>query len=94
MLSDFSLGLGLDNSLKATSNDYTLRSHLSTDINLDHTLRTGIDILERQIDFNGDFTAPACDEFRPDCRLVDGQERIIESDNLKIYNYDIFIADD
>ncbi|MFT7411138.1 MAG: hypothetical protein ACI9EX_001749 [Oleispira sp.] len=94
MLSDFSLGLGLDNSLKATSNDYTLRSHLSTDINLNHTLRTGIDIVERQIDFKGDFTAPACDEFRPDCRLVDAQERIIESDALTIYNYDIFVADD
>jgi hypothetical protein len=94
MLSDFSLGLGLDNSLKATSNDYTLRSHLSTDINLNHTLRTGIDIVERKIDFNGDFTAPACDEFRPDCRLVDAQERIVESDTLTIYNYDIFIADD
>jgi hypothetical protein len=94
MLSDFSLGLGLDNSLKATSNDYTLRSHLSTDINLNHTLRTGIDIVERQIDFKGDFTAPACDEFRPDCRLVDAQERIIESDTLTIYNYDIFVADD
>ena len=94
MLSDFSLGLGLDNSLKASSNDYTLRSHLSTDINLDHTLRTGIDILERHIDFFGDFTAPACDEFKPDCRLVDGKEQIIQGDNLKIYNYDIFIADD
>jgi outer membrane receptor protein involved in Fe transport len=94
MLSDFSLGLGLDNSIKATSNDYTLRAHVTTDINLDHTLRTGIDILERQIDFKGDFTAPACDEFRTDCRLVDSKERIIESDNLKIYNYDIFIADD
>ncbi|MFQ3170794.1 MAG: outer membrane receptor protein involved in Fe transport [Oleispira sp.] len=94
MLSDFSLGLGLDNSLKATSNDYTLRSHLSTDINLNHTLRTGIDIIERKIDFKGDFTAPACDEFRPDCRLVDAQERIVESDTLTIYNYDIFVADD
>jgi outer membrane receptor protein involved in Fe transport len=94
MLSDFSLGLGLDNSLKATSNDYTLRSHLSTDINLNHTLRTGIDIIERKIDFKGDFTAPACDEFRPDCRLVDAQERIVASDTLTIYNYDIFVADD
>ncbi|MGK0248731.1 MAG: outer membrane receptor protein involved in Fe transport [Oleispira sp.] len=94
MLSDFSLGLGLNNSIKATSNDYTLRAHLTTDINLDHTLRTGIDILERQIDFKGDFTAPACDEFRPDCRLVDSKERIVENDNLKIYNYDVFIADD
>jgi hypothetical protein len=94
MLSDFSLGLGLDNSLKATSNDYTLRSHLSTDINLNHTLRTGIDIIERKIDFKGDFTASSCDEFRPDCRLVDAQERIVESDTLTIYNYDIFVADD
>jgi outer membrane receptor protein involved in Fe transport len=94
MLSDFSLGLGLDNSIKATSNNYTLRAHLTANINLDHTLRTGIDILERHIDFKGDFTAPACDEFRPDCRLVDSRERIVERDNLKIYNYDIFVADD
>jgi len=94
MLSDFSIGLGFDNSLKATSNDYTLRSHLSTDLNLEHTLRTGIDILERHIDFFGDLTAPACDEFKPDCRLVDGKEQIIQGDNLKIYNYDFFLADD
>ncbi|MFT4763686.1 MAG: outer membrane receptor protein involved in Fe transport [Oleispira sp.] len=95
MLSDFSLGLGLDNSLNATSNDYTLRSHLTTDINLEHTLRTGIDILERQIDFKGDFAIPPCDRLsKPHCPAVDGQERIVESDNLKIYNYDVFIADD
>lgn len=94
MLSDFSLGLGLDNNLKASSNDYTLKSHLSKDINLEHTLRTGIDVLVRHIDFFGDFTAPPCDEFQPDCRLVDGQEQIVQGDNLKIYNYDIFLADD
>ncbi|CCK77131.1 TonB-dependent receptor [Oleispira antarctica RB-8] len=95
MLSDFSLGLGLDNNLKATSNDYTLRTHLSTDINLNHTLRTGIDIFERQIDFKGDFTAPPCDlTSKPYCPVSDSQERIVENDNLKIYNYDVFIADD
>jgi hypothetical protein len=94
MLSNFKIGLGLDNNLTASSNDYTLRSHLTTAINLEHTLRTGIDILERHIDFDGDLTAPACDEFKPDCRLVDGDRQISVSDNLKIYNYDVFLADD
>lgn len=94
MLSDFTLGLGLDNSLKASSNDYTLRTHITSDISLNHTLRMGVDILERHIDFFGDFTAPPCDEFKPDCRLVDGKEQIVQGDNLKIYNYDAFLADD
>lgn len=94
MLSDFSLGLGLDNNLEASSNDYTLRLHLSSDISLNHTLRTGIDILERHIDFFGDIKAPACTEFDPDCKLSDGDIRITTGDNLKIYNYDLFLADD
>lgn len=94
MLSDVALNLGLENNLKAKTNDYTLRSHLTTDLNLYHTLRTGIDIVENHVDFDGDFTAQACDEYTPNCSLSENKERIIQSDNLKIYNADVFIADD
>lgn len=94
MLSDIALNLGRENNLKAKSNDYTLRSHLTTDLDLYHTLRTGIDIVENHIDFNGDFSAQACDEYTPNCSLSENKERITQSDNLKIYNYDLFIADD
>lgn len=94
MLSDISLRLGVNNNLEATSSDYTLRSHLTTDINLYHTLRTGIDIVENHIDFDGDFSAQPCDEFTPNCSLSENKQQIVESDNLKIYNYDVFIADD
>jgi outer membrane receptor protein involved in Fe transport len=94
MLRDIDLGIGLENNLTARSNDYTLRSHLTTDLNLYHTLRTGIDIVENHIDFDGDFSAQPCDEFKPDCRLSANKNRIIAKDNRKIYNYDLFIADD
>lgn len=94
MLSDVTLNLGRENNLKANTSDYTLRSHLTTDLNLYHTLRTGIDIVENHIDFDGDFTAPPCGLGEPDCRLSNNSERTVESDNLKIYNYDVFIADD
>ena len=59
-----------------------------------HTLRTGTEIIRRGIRFNGTLEAPPCDEFQPDCRLIDAAERITASDNPVIHNYDVFIADD
>jgi len=94
MLRNIDLGIGLENDLKARSEDYSLRSHLTTDLNLHHTLRTGIDIVENHIDFDGDFTAQPCTELQADCSLSENKSRITESDNRKIYNYDVFIADD
>lgn len=94
MLRNIDLGIGLENDLQARSEDYSLRSHLTTDLNLHHTLRTGIDIIENHIDFDGDFTAQPCTELQADCSLSENKSRITESDNRKIYNYDVFIADD
>lgn len=94
MLRNIDLGIGLENDLNARSNDYTLRSQLTTDLNLYHTLRAGVEIVENHIDFDGDFSAQPCDEFKPDCRLSANKQRIVAQDNRKIYNYDIFLADD
>ncbi len=94
MLRNIDLGIGLENDLNARSEDYSLRSHLTTNLNLYHTLRTGIDIVENHIDFDGDFTAQPCTELQADCSLSENTSRIAESDNRKIYNYDVFIADD
>ena len=94
MLRNIDLGIGLENDLNARSEDYSLRSHLTTNLNLYHTLRTGIDIVENHINFDGDFTAQPCTELQADCSLSENTSRIAESDNRKIYNYDVFIADD
>lgn len=94
MLRNIDLGIGSENDLKARSEDYSFRSHLTTNLNLHHTLRTGIDIVENHIDFDGDFTAQPCTELQADCSLSENKSRIAESDNRKIYNYDVFIADD
>lgn len=94
MLSDISLKLGANNNLEATSSDYNFRSHLTTDLNLYHTLRLGVEVVENHIDFKGDFTASPSGLGKPDNRLTNSSERITEKDNLKIYNYDVFIADD
>lgn len=94
MLRNIDLGIGSENDLKARSEDYSFRSHLTTNLNLYHTLRTGIDIVENHIDFDGDFTAQPCTELQADCSLSENKSRIAESDNRKIYNYDVFIADD
>lgn len=94
MEGDFNFNIGPDNKLVATANDYYIRSTFNQPLGLNHTLQLGTELLERQIQFNGDLSAPPCDELKPDCKIADGQERIISSDSLVIYNYDFYLSDE
>ena len=88
---DFSIGV--ENKLDINSTDYSLRSQWSSIINFQHELLWGFDYTLRDIDFNGRFDGPPCDEFRVDCRLVDSTETITSADTININSIDINIAD-
>ena len=94
MESDFDFSIGTENKLTAKAHDYYLRSQFNTPVSLNHTLKVGTEILERRIKFDGDLSAPPCDELKPDCKIADGQERIVSQDSLVIYNYDVYLSDE
>lgn len=73
--------------------DYSLRNQWSSIINPEHEILWGFDYTLKNITFDGVFKGPPCDEFRVDCRLVDGTETITGKDTLNINNYDINLAD-
>ncbi|WP_420591946.1 TonB-dependent receptor plug domain-containing protein [Bacterioplanoides sp.] len=72
----FGFGIGQENRIDVKVNSYHLRSQFSYPINFDHELQWGLQLKEAHIGYNGQFNAPACDEFDPDCRIVDGSETI------------------
>lgn len=88
---DFSVGSNID--LDIVTTDYSLRNQMSTQLNYQHELLWGFDYTLKNIAFDGTFDGPPCDEFRVDCRLVDGTETITAKDNLNINNYDANLAD-
>ena len=88
---DFEIGAA--NKLDINSTDYSIRSQWSSILNFQHELLWGFDYTLRDIDFNGRFDGPPCDEFRVDCRLVDSTETITSGDTINISSIDINIAD-
>jgi outer membrane receptor for ferrienterochelin and colicin len=88
---DFSVGSNID--LDINTVDYSLRSQWASTINLQHEILWGLDYTLKQIAFDGVFKGIPCDEFRVDCRLVDGTETITEKDTISINNYDVNLAD-
>ena len=85
--------VGPDNKIDVKVNDYNLRSQFSYPLNYQHELRWGVELTESQISYKGRFEAPPCDEFTPDCRIVDGTE-VLEGDGKPtIYHYDAHLAD-
>lgn len=88
---DLSVGSNIDLDIKTV--DYSLRNQWSSIINPEHEILWGFDYTLKNITFDGVFKGPPCDEFRVDCRLVDGTETITGKDTLNINNYDINLAD-
>jgi len=88
---DFSVGSNI--ALDIVTTDYSLRNQWSSIINPEHELLWGFDYTLRNIAFDGTFDGPPCDEFRVDCRLVDGTTTITADDSLNIDNYDANLAD-
>ncbi|MCD8532673.1 MAG: hypothetical protein LRY66_15310 [Saccharospirillaceae bacterium] len=89
----FGFRIGRENNIDVKVNDYNLRSQFSYPLNYEHELRWGVELKESQISYKGRFEAPPCDEFTPDCRIVDGTE-VLEGDGKPtIYHYDAHLAD-
>lgn len=72
----FAFGIGFDNRIDVKVNSYNLRSQFSYPIHIDHELQWGLEYDEAHIGYKGRFDAPPCDEFEPDCRIIDGTETI------------------
>lgn len=88
---DFSVGP--ENKYDITLNDYSLRNQWSHIVNYQHELLWGFDYTLRNINYTGSFDGPPCDEFNPDCRLVNGTQRIEASDDVNINNIDFNLSD-
>jgi hypothetical protein len=90
---ELNFAIGLENKIDINSVDYSVRSQWSSILSYQHELLWGFDYTLRDIDLNGRFDGPPCDEFRVDCRLVDSTEAIISSDNITINSIDVNLAD-
>ena len=89
---ELNFAIGLENKIDINSVDYSVRSQWSSILSYQHELLWGFDYTLRDIDLNGRFDGPPCDEFRVDCRLVDSTEAIISSDNITINSIDVNLA--
>lgn len=72
----FAFGIGADNRIDVKVNSYHLRSQFTYPLNYDHELQWGLQYKEAQTGYNGRFSAPNCDEFDPDCRIIDGTDTL------------------
>lgn len=88
----FSFNIGSSNRLDVKVDDYNLRSQFAYPLTYEHELRWGAEITESHISYQGVFSGPPCDEFDPDCRIVDGTETITGSGKPVVYNYDAHLA--
>lgn len=89
----FQFGIGETASIDVKSNDYILRSLFTLPLNLDHELDFGVEYSQEHVAYKGFYSGPRCDEFDPDCRLVDGDELITGSGKPVINTTNIHVAD-
>ncbi|WP_221801041.1 TonB-dependent receptor plug domain-containing protein [Oceanobacter mangrovi] len=85
--------LGTDSHIDIKVNDYTLRSQFSLPLGHEHQLQTGLEYGESHFAVNGQYAGPPCDEFQPDCRLVDGDEIISSQQRVTVREYNWHLAD-
>ena len=90
----FAFNIGTGNYIDVKVDDYNLRSQFSYDLTYEHQLHWGVEMTEQHISYKGLISAPPCDEFDPDCRIVDGTETVSGSGKPVIYHYDAHLADD
>lgn len=72
----FGFAIGRGNRIDVKVNSFNLRSQFSYPINFDHELLWGLQYKESHIGYKGVFSAPACDQFDTDCRLIDATETL------------------
>ncbi|WP_369982931.1 TonB-dependent receptor plug domain-containing protein [Thalassolituus sp.] len=88
---EFSIGQG--NFIDAKSNRYGFRSQFSYPISLTHELEFGAEFAQQNIGYKGRFSAPPCDEFSSDCRLVSATEELRGSGDFPIRTTQLNLAD-
>ncbi len=85
--------IGNSNRIDVKVNDYTVKSQFSQFVNLDHELSWGLEFGQAHIGGSGRYAGPPCDEFQPDCRLVDGTETIDSRFDEVVNSLDLSLAD-
>ncbi len=89
----FAFNIGPLNRVDVKVNDVNLRSQFNVPVNFSHEIQWGVELNRSNVDYDGRFSGPPCDEFRPDCRLVDGTEELLGSGTIIVHEYDAHIAD-
>ncbi|GGY48556.1 TonB-dependent receptor [Bacterioplanes sanyensis] len=89
----FGFNIGVKNRIDVKVNDFNLRSQFTYPLNFEHELQWGVEVTQSHISYDGRFEAPPCDEFDPDCRIIDGTEELAGSGKPVVLNLDAHIAD-
>lgn len=89
----FLFGIGSNSRIDVKVNDYRLLSLFNYNLTPEHELQWGADFGVTQIGFKGRYSGPPCDEFDPDCRLVDGEETIQGGEKLFLNSYTLHLSD-
>jgi hypothetical protein len=89
----FGFNIGVKNRIDVKVNDFNLRSQFTYPLNFEHELQWGMEVTQSHISYDGRFEAPPCDEFDPDCRIIDGTEELAGSGKPVVLNLDAHIAD-
>ena len=89
----FAFTIGNANFVDVKVNDFNLRSQFNYPLSFSHELQWGLEYTQKNIDYAGRFSGPPCDEYRTDCRIVDGTEVLTGSGKPVINEYDAHIAD-
>ncbi len=89
----FGYRIGNDNSINANSHTYGIRSRFDRETTLfaEGVFTWGFELSEQRIDYIGQFTAPPCDEFTADCRLVDATETVSGDGVVVLRDYNLFL---
>ncbi|MDO6681608.1 TonB-dependent receptor [Oceanobacter sp. 5_MG-2023] len=89
----FQLTIGQGNFVDVKTNDYILRSQFSQPLGINHYLHWGAELSESHASIKGSYSGPPCDEYNPDCRLVDGEETVTLHENIVITSVNLNVAD-
>jgi len=89
----FAFRIGQGNRINANSHRFGWRNQFRYPLSLNHELQFGVEYAERHIDYDGQFSAPPCDEFSSDCRLVTSTETVAGSGTLILRETNLNIAD-
>ncbi len=89
----FQFAIGRSNYVNVKTNNYEIRSQFSKPLNLYHDLQWGAELSESHASLKGSYSGPPCDEYNPDCRIIDGDEVVSLNEKVVITSINLHLAD-